>query len=69
MDWQTLLNVATMVLVPAVGYCVREYRQLEKDFVAFKIKVAEEYVTTHDLAEIKTDIKAILTALGDKADK
>lgn len=69
MDWQTLINLLVVVLVPAIGYCVKEYRALERDFVDFKIKVAEEYVTIHDLTEIKTDIKAILSKLENKADR
>jgi hypothetical protein len=42
---------------------------LEKSFNDFKVKVAEEYVTTHDLGDIKADIKLILAKMDGKADK
>ncbi len=57
------------VLGAAIGYVIREYRSLERDFNAFKVKVAEEYVTTHDLGDIKADIKLILNKLDGKADR
>ncbi len=69
LDWQLLASWAVPVLGAAVGYVIREYRSLERDFNAFKVKVAEEYVTTHDLAEIKQDVKAILNKLDSKADR
>jgi phage host-nuclease inhibitor protein Gam len=69
MDWQLLASWAVPVLAMAIGYCIREYRQLEKSFNDFKVKVAEEYVTTHDLGDIKADIKLILAKMDGKADK
>ncbi len=43
--------------------------KLRDDFVSFRVKVAEEYVTVHDLAEIKADIKSILAKVDSKQDR
>lgn len=80
MDWNAIANWA----VPAIGGLASwlwhrltevekdfeaKHAGLQKQFVDFRIKVAEDYVTIHDLAEIKTDIKLILGKLDGKADK
>jgi Tfp pilus assembly protein PilO len=67
MDWSAIfaaLGVVSTLGMAVVGYFVSGQRReldaaktaadkLRDEFVTFQVKVAENYVTTHDLSEIK----------------
>ncbi len=80
MDWQTLINVGGSVGLTVLGWYLSAQRAATKDaeqkrealkqeLTDFRIEVARDYVTTHDLADIKTTLVRIETKLDAKADK
>jgi uncharacterized protein with GYD domain len=80
MDWQTLINVGGTVGLTVLGWYLSAQKSAAKDatdrqealkqeLTNFRIEVARDYVTTHDLADIKTTLVRIETKLDAKADK
>lgn len=80
MDAQTLFNVGSMALLTIIGWFLNAQRAKqnavddkvaaqEKELTNFRIEVAKDYVTTHDLADIKNSLVRIETKIDAKADK
>lgn len=73
MDWQILINVGASVLLALVGGFVanvrREAREMQQAFNDFRVQVAENYVTTHDLVEIKNALIRIEARLDSKVNR
>lgn len=80
MDLQTWINLGGTAGLTILGWLLTAQRkkqetvdarhdQIAKELTAFQIKVAENYVTTHDLSDIKTTLVRIETKLDAKADK
>jgi ribosomal protein L29 len=80
MDWQTLINVGGTIGLTVLGWYLNAQKSaaessetkreaLKQELTNFRIEVARDYVTTHDLADIKTTLVRIETKLDAKADK
>ena len=73
MDWQLIINIgASTVLAVVAGFVksVRDdIRDSRDDLAAYKLKVAENYVTHQDLSDIKKMLHRIEDKLDSKADK
>jgi hypothetical protein len=80
MDWQTLINVGATGVVALLGWFLNglaskhkevdaKASHLERSLTDFRIKVAEDYVTIHDLVDIKNALIRIETKLDGKADR
>lgn len=73
MEWKEILVLALTVGLPLLSGFVSKLRtdqsQMRDDFTAFQIKVAEEYVRTEHIADIKDALIRIEQLLHTKADK
>lgn len=73
MDFQTAINLGASAVLAVVGWFVngvrKDIREGQQALAAFQLKVAENYVTHTDLADIKAMLHRIEDKLDGKADK
>lgn len=73
MDVQTLINLGAGGLLAFVGWlskrAITNLDKVASDLYAFRLKVAEEYVTHTDLGDIKSTLRRIEEKLDGKADR
>jgi len=73
LDFQFLINLGASGVLGVIGYFVRENKQEMKEIreglAAFRLKAAEEYVTSADLKKIEDYLIRIEALLHTKADK
>jgi hypothetical protein len=68
-DLQTIVNLLVGAGVPAILALLKRQADRDKEFTAFQIVVAREYVRHENLAEIRRDLREILNKLDSKVDK
>ena len=69
MDVQTVVNIIVGVGVPLISWFGLRLQETSKDLNEFKVTVAREYATNHDLAKIDAKLDRILERMDSKQDR
>jgi aspartate aminotransferase-like enzyme len=69
LDLQLAVNLIVGVAVPIIGWFGLRIQEMGKDLNDFKVTVAREYATNHDLAKIDAKLDRILERMDSKQDR
>jgi hypothetical protein len=56
MDWDVIMKVVEVVIIPITAFLIREIQKAQKDLVEFKLHVAQNYATSAHLMRLEVKI-------------
>lgn len=56
MDWDIIMKIVEVVIVPITAFLIREIQRAQKDLAEYKVYVAQNYATGSHLIRLEVKI-------------